>query len=118
MSKPAMRRPCSPASKRAYDVWRRSGVPAASLVRLAEADAFQPSLNLARREALWAIKALLAPAAGAVGVAVDGVVTAGAEGFVWAGGDAVCANAAPAERTTILAVRKGFIMVSPIESPR
>jgi error-prone DNA polymerase len=40
------------------DVWRRSGVPAASLVRLAEADAFQPSLNLARREALWAIKAL------------------------------------------------------------
>jgi error-prone DNA polymerase len=40
------------------DVWRRSGVPATSLVRLAEADAFQPSLHLARREALWAIKAL------------------------------------------------------------
>lgn len=40
------------------DVWRRSGVPAASLVRLAEADAFRPSLGLQRREALWAIKAL------------------------------------------------------------
>lgn len=40
------------------DLWRRAGVPAASLVQLAEADAFQPSLGLARREALWAIKAL------------------------------------------------------------
>ena len=40
------------------DLWRRAGVPASSLVQLAEADAFQPSLSLARREALWAIKAL------------------------------------------------------------
>jgi error-prone DNA polymerase len=40
------------------DVWRRSGVPAASLVQLAEADAFLPSLRLQRRDALWAIKAL------------------------------------------------------------
>lgn len=40
------------------DLWRRAGVPASSLVELAEADAFQPSLSLARREALWAIKAL------------------------------------------------------------
>lgn len=40
------------------DIWRRSGVPTASLVFLAEADAFQPSLKLARREALWAIKGL------------------------------------------------------------
>ncbi|MGG6893698.1 error-prone DNA polymerase [Rhizobium sp. BR 315] len=40
------------------DMWRRSGVPAASLVELAEADAFLPSLNLQRRDALWAIKAL------------------------------------------------------------
>jgi error-prone DNA polymerase len=40
------------------DLWRRAGVPAASLVRLAEADAFRPSLKLARRDALWAIKAL------------------------------------------------------------
>ncbi|QND46769.1 DNA-binding protein (plasmid) [Rhizobium lusitanum] len=40
------------------DLWRRAGVPAASLVELAEADAFQPSMKLARREALWAIKAL------------------------------------------------------------
>src|SRR6202035_2008015 len=39
-------------------LWRRAGVAAASLVQLAEADAFQPSLKLARREALWAIKAL------------------------------------------------------------
>ena len=40
------------------DLWRRAGVPAASLVQLAEADAFRPSLKLARRDALWAIKAL------------------------------------------------------------
>ncbi len=40
------------------DLWRRAGVPAASLVKIAEADGFRPSLGLARREALWAIKAL------------------------------------------------------------
>jgi error-prone DNA polymerase len=40
------------------DLWRRSGVPAASLVELAEADAFLPSLQMERRDALWAIKAL------------------------------------------------------------
>ena len=40
------------------DLWRRAGGPGRSLVRLAEADAFRPSLRLARREALWAIKAL------------------------------------------------------------
>ena len=40
------------------DFWRRAGVPAAALVELAEADAFRPALGLARREALWAIKAL------------------------------------------------------------
>ncbi|TDX79558.1 error-prone DNA polymerase [Neorhizobium sp. R1-B] len=40
------------------DMWRRSAVPAATLVDLAEADAFLPSLNLPRRDALWAIKAL------------------------------------------------------------
>ncbi len=40
------------------DLWRRAGIPAAALVQLAEADAFRPSLKLARREALWAIKAL------------------------------------------------------------
>jgi len=39
------------------DLWRRAGVPSASLVQLAEADAFRPALGLARREALWAIKA-------------------------------------------------------------
>jgi len=42
----------------ADDVWRRASVPAASLVKIAEADGFQPSLELARRDALWAIKAL------------------------------------------------------------
>lgn len=36
----------------------RAGVKAAALNHLAEADAFRPSLGLARREALWAIKAL------------------------------------------------------------
>jgi error-prone DNA polymerase len=40
------------------DLWRRAGAPSASLVQLAEADAFRPALGLARREALWAIKAL------------------------------------------------------------
>ncbi|MCZ7469420.1 error-prone DNA polymerase [Agrobacterium sp. O3.4] len=40
------------------DLWRRAGVPAAALVCLAEADAFLPALSLARRGALWAIKAL------------------------------------------------------------
>jgi error-prone DNA polymerase len=40
------------------DVWRRGGAQVGSLVRLAEADAFRPSMVLARREALWAIKAL------------------------------------------------------------
>jgi error-prone DNA polymerase len=40
------------------DVWRRGGAQVGSLVRLAEADAFRPSLGFARRDALWAIKAL------------------------------------------------------------
>ena len=40
------------------DLWRRARIPTASLVQLAEADAFRPALGLARREALWAIKAL------------------------------------------------------------
>jgi len=40
------------------DLWRRAGVPAASLVKIAEADGFRPAMDLARREALWAIKAL------------------------------------------------------------
>ncbi|MFB9795151.1 error-prone DNA polymerase, partial [Shinella granuli] len=42
----------------ADDLWRRSGVPTAALVKLAEADAFLPSLQLQRRDALWAIKGL------------------------------------------------------------
>src|SRR5262249_4132954 len=41
-----------------HDLWRRAGVSVAALVRIAEADAFQPSLKLKRREALWAIRAL------------------------------------------------------------
>ncbi len=40
------------------DLWRRSEAPVASLVDLAKADAFEPALGIARREALWAIKAL------------------------------------------------------------
>jgi error-prone DNA polymerase len=40
------------------DLWRRSGAPVAALERLADADAFRPSLGLARREAIWAIRAL------------------------------------------------------------
>lgn len=40
------------------DLWRRAAVPAAALAELAEADAFRPSLGVARREALWAIRGL------------------------------------------------------------
>ncbi|HYI29036.1 MAG TPA: error-prone DNA polymerase, partial [Bradyrhizobium sp.] len=40
------------------DLWRRTNVPVTSLVQLAEADALNESLGLARREALWALKAL------------------------------------------------------------
>lgn len=40
------------------DMWHRSNVAMASLVELAEADAYLPSLALQRRDALWAIKAL------------------------------------------------------------
>jgi error-prone DNA polymerase len=40
------------------DIWRRARVPSAALVDLAQADAFRSALGLARREALWAIKAL------------------------------------------------------------
>ncbi len=39
------------------DVWRRAGVPPATLTRLAEADAFAV-LGLSRRDALWAARAL------------------------------------------------------------
>ena len=38
------------------DLWRRASIPQKTLVQLA--DAFRPTLGLARREALWAIKAL------------------------------------------------------------
>ncbi|GHC62503.1 error-prone DNA polymerase [Limoniibacter endophyticus] len=40
------------------EVWRRSGVSVASLVELAEADAFYSAMALQRRDALWVIKAL------------------------------------------------------------
>jgi len=39
------------------EVWRRTGVPAAALERLAEADAFR-SMGLDRRQALWQVRAL------------------------------------------------------------
>jgi len=39
------------------DVWRRAGVPAAALEKLADADAFQ-SLGLDRRQALWRVRGL------------------------------------------------------------
>ncbi|WCM27342.1 error-prone DNA polymerase [Sphingomonas sp. QA11] len=40
------------------DLWRRAGVPVAALVQIADGDGFRPALGMARREALWAIKAL------------------------------------------------------------
>jgi len=42
-------------------LWRRAGVNPAALERLAEADAFA-ALGLTRRDALWAARALMAPA--------------------------------------------------------
>ncbi|EEW26879.1 error-prone DNA polymerase [Rhodobacter ferrooxidans] len=39
------------------DVWRRAAIPPATLTRLAEADCFA-SLNLSRRDTLWAARAL------------------------------------------------------------
>ncbi|MEM9344963.1 MAG: error-prone DNA polymerase, partial [Pseudomonadota bacterium] len=42
------------------DVWRRAGVPPATLETLADADTFAP-LGIPRRNALWAAKALQAP---------------------------------------------------------
>ncbi len=38
------------------DAWRRGGLPVPALVRLAEADAFLPSLGISRRQALWQLK--------------------------------------------------------------
>lgn len=40
------------------DLWRRARIPVAALSCLAEADGFRPSLGLARREAIWAIRVL------------------------------------------------------------
>jgi error-prone DNA polymerase len=40
------------------ELWRRAAVPITALERLADADAFRPSLGLARRDAVWAIRAL------------------------------------------------------------
>ncbi|MBO9708090.1 MAG: error-prone DNA polymerase [Caulobacter sp.] len=40
------------------DLWRRAQIGTGALSRLAEADAFAPSLGLPRREAGWAIKGL------------------------------------------------------------
>ncbi|HEX4768365.1 MAG TPA: error-prone DNA polymerase [Lichenihabitans sp.] len=40
------------------ELWRRSGATVASLERLADADAFAGAMRLARRDALWAIRAL------------------------------------------------------------
>ncbi|MCV3734952.1 error-prone DNA polymerase [Rhizobium sp. TRM96647] len=40
-----------------HDLWLRSGLPRSTLERLADADAFR-SMNLDRRTALWAVKAL------------------------------------------------------------
>lgn len=39
------------------DMWRRSGVPTETLVQIAQADAYGPSMKLERCDALWAIKA-------------------------------------------------------------
>ena len=55
------KRPTDFSEEPSYDsieeLWRRTGVPAAALEKLAEADAYQ-SLGLDRRKALWAISGL------------------------------------------------------------
>lgn len=40
------------------ELWRRADIPQSTLVQLAEADALRAGLGLARREVLWAIRAL------------------------------------------------------------
>ena len=40
------------------ELWHRAGVPARTLVLLAKADAFNPSVAVTRRQALWSIRAL------------------------------------------------------------
>src|SRR3546814_6260574 len=40
------------------ELWRRAGVPVTALGQIAAADGFRPAHGMARREALWAIKAL------------------------------------------------------------
>ncbi|BCW88258.1 Error-prone DNA polymerase [Alphaproteobacteria bacterium SO-S41] len=40
------------------DLWRRAGVPAAALVKIAQADAFKETFRLSRRNALWQLKGL------------------------------------------------------------
>lgn len=40
------------------ELWHRSGASVLTMEKLANADAFEPSLRLARREALWAIRGL------------------------------------------------------------
>ena len=46
----------TPLYRSPEDAWRRGGVPVPALVRLAEADAFLPSLGISRRQALWQLK--------------------------------------------------------------
>jgi error-prone DNA polymerase len=56
------------------DVWRRAGVPPATIVRLAEADAFA-GIDLNRRDALWEAKALVpGPALPLFATDIDGEV--------------------------------------------
>ena len=56
------------------DVWRRAGVPPATIVRLAEADVFA-GINLSRRDALWEARALVpGPALPLFATDIDGEV--------------------------------------------
>ncbi|WP_287786854.1 error-prone DNA polymerase [Acidiphilium sp.] len=74
------------------DLWRRVRVPQSALVALAAADAFRPALGLARREALWAIKALGAaplPLFAAIETAPEGDEPAVALHPMAAGGEVV-----------------------------
>ncbi len=48
---------CTRGYRSPHDLWRRTGLPAATLTRLAGADAFN-SMGLERRQATWAVRAL------------------------------------------------------------
>ncbi|AZO82029.1 MULTISPECIES: error-prone DNA polymerase [unclassified Bosea (in: a-proteobacteria)] len=76
------------------DLWRRARVPVAALAHIAEADGFRPAFRLARRDAIWAIRALRDEPLPLLKVAPDGYAEEAPEPAIalrpmTAGGDVV-----------------------------